>query len=67
MLAAVRTAIFAEFATPLSDLVLVAKGEVARTTSGKIRRTHMRASYEGGRITAFADPRLASTGGDVVR
>lgn len=67
VLAAVRTAIFAEFATPLSDLVLVAKGEVARTTSGKIRRTHMRASYEGGRITAFADPRLASAGGDVVR
>lgn len=48
--AAVRSAVFAEFSVPLTELVLVAKGVVARTTSGKIRRTHMRAAHEAGTI-----------------
>lgn len=56
---AVCSAVLAEFATPLSELVLVAKGEVARTTSGKIRRAYMRAAYEADRIVPFHHPEFA--------
>ncbi|WP_041407413.1 fatty acyl-AMP ligase [Segniliparus rotundus] len=53
--ASVRTAIFADFATPLSDCLLVPKGSVSRTTSGKIRRSHMRELYENGQLQPFAE------------
>ncbi|WP_406268039.1 fatty acyl-AMP ligase [Nocardia sp. NBC_00881] len=46
--------IWEESSAAVSDLLLVSKGAVARTSSGKIRRTRMRELYETGGIMPIA-------------
>jgi acyl-CoA synthetase (AMP-forming)/AMP-acid ligase II len=50
LLAAIRKDIRAEFDVHLSELVLVARGGVARTTSGKVRRGEMRDKFTTGEL-----------------
>ncbi|MFE1595652.1 fatty acyl-AMP ligase [Nocardia sp. NPDC058705] len=51
----IRDVVRAEFSTPIAEVVLVRKGSVARTTSGKIRRVRMRDLYEAGQVTALTE------------
>ena len=44
------------FGLPVGDVVLVASGTIDRTTSGKVRRAAVRASYVGGQLTGFTHP-----------
>lgn len=48
LVAALRRSVLAEYEVHLGDVVFVPKGSVARTTSGKIRRTVMREQYRTG-------------------
>ena len=52
--AQIRRAIGDRFGVPLGDVVLVAGGTIARTTSGKVRRTALRDSYFRGELGAAA-------------
>jgi acyl-CoA synthetase (AMP-forming)/AMP-acid ligase II len=56
----VATAIGRSLGVPLADLVLVPRGTLPRTSSGKIQRTALRASYLAG---ALAPQRLAAAAG----
>lgn len=47
---AVSTRIGRELGLPLADLVLVRRGEIPRTTSGKMRRQELRGDYLEGRL-----------------
>jgi acyl-CoA synthetase (AMP-forming)/AMP-acid ligase II len=47
---AVSTRIGRELGLPLADLVLVRRGEIPRTTSGKMRRKELRGDYLEGRL-----------------
>ncbi|CAL9410451.1 fatty acyl-AMP ligase [Streptomyces sp. enrichment culture] len=56
-----RRTVFTEFGAHLSGLVLVRRGAVQRTTSGKIQRLRMRELFRAGEVTALVaklDPRL---------
>ncbi len=55
----IREVVRAELSAPIADVVLVGKGSVARTTSGKVRRVHMRGRYEAGLITALGEQALS--------
>ena len=44
------------FGLPVGDVVLVAGGTIDRTTSGKVRRAAVRASYDRGELTGAANP-----------
>ncbi|MGA4792069.1 fatty acyl-AMP ligase [Nocardia sp. AB354] len=49
-----------ECSVRLSKLILVPKGTVARTSSGKIRRAHMRELYESGKIASIEPSKSSS-------
>ncbi|WP_446226122.1 fatty acyl-AMP ligase [Nocardia sp. IBHARD005] len=51
----IRDVVRSEFSTPIAEVILVGKGSVARTTSGKLRRVRMRELYEAGQITALTE------------
>ncbi|WP_225849433.1 fatty acyl-AMP ligase [Streptomyces sp. HPF1205] len=46
----IRRAIREEFGVPAANVLLVRSGTVRRTTSGKVRRTFMRAEFLAGRV-----------------
>ncbi|MDQ1044997.1 fatty acyl-AMP ligase [Streptomyces sp. V4I2] len=60
----IRRTVFTEFGAHLSGLVLVRRGAVQRTTSGKVQRLQMREHFRDGEISALIaklDPRLERT------
>lgn len=63
----VRSAIFNEFSTSLADLVLLPRGGVARTTSGKVRRNYMREMYETGQLSAISAVPVAESSNTPVK
>ena len=52
----IRQAVGDLFGLPVGDVVLVAGGTIDRTTSGKVRRAAVRASYVRGELTGSANP-----------
>jgi acyl-CoA synthetase (AMP-forming)/AMP-acid ligase II/1-acyl-sn-glycerol-3-phosphate acyltransferase/acyl carrier protein len=56
-------ALSAAFGLAISDVVLVPKGTVAKTSSGKLQRSLMKQAYERGELGAFLPPgRLREAG-----
>jgi amino acid adenylation domain-containing protein len=54
-------AVTAEFGIAVAEIVIVPKGQVPRTTSGKIRRGETRDRFLAGRYGACREPRHSST------
>jgi amino acid adenylation domain-containing protein len=55
-----RLAIGREHGLPVHEIVLIRKGTLLRTTSGKVRRKAMRAAWQADRLTVLARRRFAS-------
>lgn len=55
VVAAIRRVVHSQFDAQLTDVVLVPKGSVPRTTSGKIRRVHTRGLYESRALTPLEE------------
>lgn len=53
----IRAAVFAGFALPVSDVVLIKPGTLPRTSSGKVQRSQCRANYLAGNLERVSERR----------
>lgn len=56
LIRAVRTAVFAVYGLPVSDVVLIKPGTLPRTSSGKVQRAQCRTDYLTGVLDRVAEP-----------